>query len=145
MVAIASRCTCFHLRRAARRTSQLYDRELAAVGLSLNAYSILRRSAKPKQLGALADALGMDRTTLTRNLKPMLAAGWIEERRSASDARQKLVAVSAAGRRLLKRAEPHWRRAQDQIETLFGSDATAALHASLERLDQALRPHGDDE
>lgn len=132
------RCTCFYLRRAARRTTLVYDRELAQVGLSLNEYSILRRAGEPKQLGALADTLGMDRTTLTRNLKPMLAAGWIEERRG-EDARRKLVATSAAGRRLLKRALPHWQRAQAHIEALFGSDATTGLHASLRRLDQVLR------
>lgn len=140
---VASRCTCFHLRRATRRTTQVYDRELASVGLSLNEYSILRRAGEPRQLGVLADSLGMDRTTLTRNLKPMLEAGWIEERRSDSDARQKLIVVSAAGRRLLKRAEPHWRRAQARIESLFGTDDTAALHAALQRLDRALRAHGE--
>lgn len=134
-----SRCTCFLLRRAARRTSQVYDHALARVGLSLNEYSILRRAAQPRQLGALADSLGMDRSTLSRNLKPMLAAGWMEESRG-EDARQRLVAVSAAGRRLLRRALPHWQRAQARIEAGFGEDATTALHAELRRLDQVLHP-----
>jgi DNA-binding MarR family transcriptional regulator len=137
-----SSCTCFHLRRAARRTSLVYDRELARVGLSLNEYSILRRAGTPRQLGALADSLGMDRSTLSRNLKPMLAAGWIEQRRG-DDARQKLVAVSAPGRRLLRRAQPHWQRAQDRVEALYGRAATADLHITLARLDQVLRHAGD--
>ncbi|MFT3762389.1 MAG: MarR family winged helix-turn-helix transcriptional regulator [Pseudoxanthomonas sp.] len=140
---IASRCTCFHLRRAARRTTQVYDRELAKVGLSLNEYSILRRAGEPKQLGVLAEALGMDRTTLTRNLKPMIEAGWIQERRSENDARQKLIVASAAGRRLLKRALPHWRNAQDRIEALFGAEQTLALHDDLARLDRALNEPGE--
>lgn len=134
----ACRCTCFYLRRAARRTSLVYDRELALVGLSLNEYSILRRASEPKQLGTLAEHLGMDRTTLSRNLKPMLAAGWIVERRG-DDARQKWIVVSTAGQRLLKRALPHWQRAQDHIEALFGSVAATDLHTSLKRLDQVLR------
>lgn len=136
-----SSCTCFHLRRAARRTSQIYDRELAAVGLSLNEYSILRRALEPRQLGALAEMLGMDRTTLTRNLKPMLDAGWIGQRRGDNDARQKIFVATAAGKRLLKRAEPHWRRAQERIHELFGERQALSLHATLKRLDRAIQ-HG---
>ncbi|HBK45314.1 MAG TPA: MarR family transcriptional regulator [Xanthomonadaceae bacterium] len=138
----ACRCTCFYLRRAARRTSLVYDRELARVGLSLNEYSILRRAGEPKQLGALAENLGMDRSTLSRNLKPMLAAGWMQETRG-DDARQKVVAISAAGRRLLRRALPHWQRAQDRIEALYGSAATTGLHDTLRRLDHVLRNAGE--
>lgn len=135
--AIPCRCTCFLLRRAARRTSQVYDRELSAVGLSLNEYSILRRAGTAQQLGALAERLGMDRSTLSRNLKPMQAAGWIEQRRG-DDARQKLVVVSAAGRRLLKRALPHWERAQARIDALAGTTAIDALHRQLRQLERAL-------
>ncbi|HVK50402.1 MAG TPA: helix-turn-helix domain-containing protein, partial [Pseudoxanthomonas sp.] len=80
MAESSSPCTCFHLRRATRRVSQIYDRELAAVDLSLNEYSILRRTSEaPRALGDLADALGMDRSTLSRNLKPLLDEGWLLE------------------------------------------------------------------
>ncbi|APP81340.1 MarR family winged helix-turn-helix transcriptional regulator [Xanthomonas hortorum pv. vitians] len=132
-----SGCTCFHLRRAARRTSQLYDRALAPVGLSLNEYSILRRLDAAQSLGALAHTLGMDRTTLTRNLKPLLAAGWIKTQRG-EDARQKWLVLSRSGRGLLVRAFPHWQAAQRQLETLFGSASTDQLHATLALLDAAL-------
>ncbi|MCS3745246.1 MULTISPECIES: MarR family winged helix-turn-helix transcriptional regulator [unclassified Xanthomonas] len=132
-----SNCTCFHLRRAARRMSQLYDHALAPVGLSLNAYSILRRLDAAQSLGMLAQALGMDRTTLTRNLKPLLAAGWITTRRG-DDARQTWLILSRSGRGLLRRAQPHWLAAQQRIETLFGAAPTAQLHATLGRLDAVL-------
>ncbi|CAD0340836.1 MarR family winged helix-turn-helix transcriptional regulator [Xanthomonas hortorum] len=132
-----SGCTCFHLRRAARRTSQLYDHALAPVGLSLNEYSILRRLDAAQSLGALAHTLGMDRTTLTRNLKPLLAAGWIKTQRG-EDARQKWLVLSRSGRGLLVRARPHWLAAQEQLEALFGAAPTAQLHATLERLDALL-------
>ncbi|MCE4369957.1 MarR family winged helix-turn-helix transcriptional regulator [Xanthomonas hortorum] len=132
-----SGCTCFHLRRAARRTSQLYDRALAPVGLSLNEYSILRRLDAAQSLGALAHTLGMDRTTLTRNLKPLLAAGWIKTQRG-EDARQKWLVLSRSGRGLLVRARPHWLAAQERFEALFGATPTAQLHATLERLDDLL-------
>ncbi|HSX63307.1 MAG TPA: MarR family transcriptional regulator, partial [Pseudoxanthomonas sp.] len=93
-MAAASPCTCFHLRRASRLTTQLYDHELAAVGLSLNQYSILRRSERqPRRLGELADELGMDRTTLTRNLKPLLQAALLQQTRG-EDARQRLIGIT---------------------------------------------------
>ena len=138
-----SRCTCFCLRRAARRASQVYDRELAAVGLSVNEFSILRRAREPQALGALADLLGMDRTTLTRNLRPLLDAGWVEEHRSPGDARKKLVATSRSGRRLLDRAEPHWQRAEKRLGDAFGARQTAALRVDLERLSRVLRDGGE--
>jgi len=134
-----SRCTCFLLRRAARRTSQFYDRALAPLGLSLNEYSILRRAHEPTALGELAERVGMDRSTLSRNLRPMLAAGWIEQRRG-DDARRRVIAASAAGRQLLRRAEPLWQRAQTQLEDWAGADAVAALHSQLQQLEDALPP-----
>lgn len=136
-----SPCTCFHLRRATRRVTQIYDRELAAVALSLNQYTILRRSRQgPRALGELAEELGMDRTTLTRNLKPLLEAGLLDEARG-EDARQRLIALSDAGRARLAAAVPHWRRAQHLIDTSFGAEAVARLHLELDTLTERLRPH----
>ncbi|MCF7751091.1 MarR family winged helix-turn-helix transcriptional regulator [Bacillus subtilis subsp. subtilis] len=133
----ASPCTCFRLRRASRQLSQLYDSHLAPLGLSLNAYSILRRAPQPRQLGDLADALGMDRTTLTRNLKPLLQAGWLDQQRG-DDARQRLIVITPAGKAVLRRARPLWQRAQDQVEAAFGAAPTARLNALLDQLDHAL-------
>jgi len=138
MSALRSPCTCFHLRRATRRVTQIYDRELAAVDLSLNQYSILRRAGEsPRTLGSLAEELGMDRTTLTRSLKPLLAAGLLAETRG-EDARQRLLQLGDAGRARLQAARPHWQRAQRIIDEAFGSDAVARLHADLETLTERL-------
>lgn len=133
----SSPCTCFQLRRAARRVSQVYDRHLAAAELSLNAYSILRRSSQPRPLGELADALGMDRTTLTRNLKPLLEAGLLSAAPGV-DSRQRQVQISVAGKRRLQKAFPLWQQAQQEVETRFGSARTTTLNQQLEALTQAL-------
>lgn len=132
-------CTCFHLRRAARQVSQVYDRELAAVDLSLNEYSILRHARrKPCLMTALADSLGMQRTTLTRNLRPLVDAGWLQETRG-EDARQRVISITAAGLKRLAEAKPHWQRAQKRIDHLFGSAPAARLRADLDLLDRSLR------
>ncbi|KRG62523.1 MarR family transcriptional regulator [Stenotrophomonas humi] len=132
-----SPCTCFQLRRASRLTSQVYDRHLAAAELSLNAYSILRRAREPRPLGALAEALGMDRTTLTRNLKPLVAAGLLSSQ-PGEDPRQRQVHLTALGKRRLQKARPLWQQAQDEIETIFGGADVAALNQQLEALSLAL-------
>jgi len=83
----------------------------------------------------------MDRTTLSRNLKPLLAAGWLQEQRGP-DARQRLIVITARGSALLRRARPLWQRAQDQVEAAFGAMPTQRLNALLDQLDHAL-PTGD--
>ena len=133
----SSPCTCFQLRRATRRVSQLYDRHLAAADLSLNAYSILRRSSQPRPLGELADALGMDRTTLTRNLKPLLEAGLLSSTPGA-DSRQRQLLITAAGKRRLQKAFPLWQQAQQEVENVFGSARIADLNQQLEALTRSL-------
>ena len=72
-----SGCTCFKLRRLTRRVTAVYDRALAAAGIRVTQYSVLGhvRRLKGASISELADALDMDRTTLTRNLKPLLDSG----------------------------------------------------------------------
>ena len=135
----SSSCTCFRLRRAARQVSQVYDRELAAVDLSLNEYSILRHAQSgPRLLGELADALGMERTTLTRNLRPLLEAGWLLQAHG-EDARQRVVSITPRGIKRIESAKPYWQRAQARIESSFGKEATARLRDDLDLLVGALR------
>lgn len=139
--ATSSLCTCFRLRRASRRVTQVYDRELAAVSLSLNQYSILRRTERePRVLGGLAEELGMDRTTLTRNLSPLMDAGLLETVRG-KDARQRVIALTDEGRARLATAKPCWQRAQAVIDTMLGETGIQHLHGELDRLDGLLRQH----
>jgi DNA-binding MarR family transcriptional regulator len=139
-----SACTCFRLRRAARQVSQVYDRELAAVDLSLNEYSILRRAEpQPRTLGELAATAGMDRSTLTRNLQPLIDAGWLKETRG-EDARQRVIAITTAGRKRIAKAMPHWQSAQQRLEKQYGKQATLRLNTDLDALDQALNLPGAD-
>lgn len=133
----ASPCTCFRLRRAARQVSQLYDQALAGAGLSVNQYSILRHARTPRTLGDLAARLGMDRTTLTRNVEPLLRAGWLDESRG-DDPRQRVLSITGNGRQCLEKARPLWRRAQQHIDQLLGTGARERLHADLDALDAAL-------
>lgn len=130
-------CTCFRLRRAARQVSQLYDQALAPAGLSVNQYSILRHARDPHCLGDLAARLGMDRTTLTRNVQPLLQAGWLSEQRG-DDPRQRVLAITGHGRARLEQARPLWQQAQRRVGQLIGDATRQRLHGDLDALDAAL-------
>jgi len=124
-------CTCAALRRLSRLVSAIYDQHLQAVGLTTNQYSllvVLSRGAMP--LGQLARRAATDRTTLTRNLKPITVAGWVSIS-AGPDARQKVVGLTAAGTALLKAARPEWARAQALIEATLGRTAVADLHGAI--------------
>ena len=140
----SSVCTWFRLRGPSRRVTQVYDHELASAGLSLNQYSILRRTERePRVLGGLAEELGMDRTTLTRNLSPLMDAGLLETVRG-KDARQRVIALTEEGRVRLAAAKPLWHQAQSVIDTMLGEAAVQRLHGELDRLDSLLRQHLGD-
>lgn len=133
-------CTCFRLRKLTRAISRLYDQHLGTVGLKTTQYSVLAhasRAARP--VAEMADLLGLDRTTLTRNLKPLIEAGWITLE-NGSDSRQRIVTISAAGRAKVEQGYVAWRAAQDAFEQLMGRDAVRTLHAQLENTTVQLTP-----
>ena len=133
-------CTCFKLRKLTRAMSRLYDQHLARVGLKTTQYSVLVNAARAAlPVAALADILGMERTTLTRNLKPLTEAGWITLMPGA-DSRQRIVTISAAGRAKVDEAYVAWRRAQTEFETLMGRETVRALHLQLDTTMTQLAP-----
>ena len=136
-------CTCFRVRRLARRVTQIYDRTLAPCGLRTTQFSLLSRLAwnDGVAMGPLALSLDMDRTTLTRNLKPLLDAGLVTLVRSDSDARQREVRLTALGRKRQVDAKKLWRLAQDEINGTLGVSRTASLHRLFDGLIETLNEH----
>jgi DNA-binding MarR family transcriptional regulator len=126
-------CTCFRLRRTARQVTRIYDMHLQPVGLTLTQYSVLSNLALggPPSVNGMAEMLGMDRTTLTRTLKPLVAARLLALE-MGSDRRTKRIALTDLGRTTWERAKPLWRSAQDAIETKLGTAQVAALHQLLD-------------
>ncbi|MGQ0583845.1 MAG: MarR family winged helix-turn-helix transcriptional regulator [Reyranella sp.] len=127
-------CTCFRVRVAARRVTQIYSRHLASTGLKISQFSLLGFVAArgPVSITELSEMLSTDRTTLTRNLRPLLASGIIE-RAVAGDRRRHELIATAAGRALFKRALPLWSAAEQEVRTAMGTKLTADLHGALDR------------
>jgi len=126
-------CTVFRLRKLTRRVTQHYDARLASVGLRVTQYSLLSTLIHNPQMtmSDLAQKLEMDRTTLTRNLRPLESARYVETL-AGVDARTRVVAVTDKGRNIWNEARPLWRRAQNDVNTALGHQAVAELHASLD-------------
>ena len=82
-------------------------------------------------MSALARLMEMDRTTLTRNLKPLADAGFVDIAAGA-DARRRVVSATSRGREARARARGLWRRAQNEVNEALGAEQIAALHAALE-------------
>ena len=87
----------------------------------------------------LAELIVVDRTTLTRNLKPLEAKGWVETGRER-DERVRLIDVTAAGRAVVTEATPLWAKAQGQVTEALGATRLAGLIDGLGDLTQAMRP-----
>ncbi len=127
-------CNCTALRKATRRVSQLYDAALEPCGLRATQRAILNHIARAGSppVGELAGALVMDRGALTHNLKPLLRDGLVEIGVDPDDRRNRLIALTAAGRKKLAESEPLWRRAQEGFEAAFGVTKSASLRQALE-------------
>lgn len=134
-------CTGFALRRASRAITQTYNAALAPAGLKSTQFSVLgvAASAGPLPMTRMADILAMDRTTLTRNLKPLERAGWIEVS-PGRDQRERVVQATDAGRRTLEMATPLWRRAQREMHAALGDKTWQRLMADLDRVADAAAP-----
>jgi DNA-binding MarR family transcriptional regulator len=141
----AQGCTCAKLRRLNRRLTAVYDRELAAVGLRVTQFSLLaglrsETASAGVPLTELAGRMDMDRTTLTRGLRPLVEQGWAEMIASEHDARVRLVRLTAEGRALWQQARPHWKRAQNEVAATLGADQVARLHQLLDAATPLFRP-----
>lgn len=134
------KCTGATVRRLSRRMTSFYEQHLQRVGMTLSQYSLLAHlSEQPQSLLVLSRRMEMDRTTLTRNLKPLHAEGWIEEVRGG-DARQRLLVLTKSGERARRDAREAWRSAQLALEKQLGADFVADLHQQVDRALARLKP-----
>ena len=134
-----SGCTCLRARRVARALTQAYDHALEPAALTVNQFGLLAKLYGASQggrtgvrIGALAERLGMHPTTLNRDLKPLRAQGLVADATDASDRRARALVITVKGRARLRKAIPHWRRAQARLEGALGGELARALGDALD-------------
>jgi len=140
LAAALDSCACFQLRRASRAVTQLYDAALAPVGLRSTQFVMLAliRVEAPVRRDELAAQLGMERTTLVRNLKPLEAMGLLESVREPGE-RASRVRLTAAGRRKVAQAVPLWEQVQGAFTSQMGTSRWETLRRRLKDAASAAR------
>ena len=128
-------CLCDALRQASRAVTRVYDQEMRSVGLRTTQYALLAwlghaGEVRQRDLVALTH---LDETTLTRNLRPLIDAGWVAIS-VGDDRREKLVRQTAAGAAKLKQARPAWERAQERMRSRLPKGKWATLMVLLPQL-----------
>ena len=140
IIQVPAGCASFNLRRADRVVTQLYDEKLRPAGLKSTQFTLLTavRLHQPVTINCLAEGIVMDRTTLTRNLRPLEKEGMIAIA-PGRDRRVREVSLTGHGRATLDRAYPLWQEAQREVAERLGSERLARLIADLKATVAALR------
>ena len=135
---IAKTCVAVRLRLLNRVITSFYDEALRPLGLKVSQLNILIVTAKlglarPAQV---CEILQLDTSTLSRNVKPLQAHGWLEVV-PEEDARAQPFRLTAQGKRLIEKAGPAWHGAQSQATDLLGDEGIALLDRVAKKLRDA--------
>lgn len=135
--AYKSQCYCMNLRRAANAITDYYDKALKEIGISVSQYSLLVNLERMETASTseLAERVNLDRSTLVRNLKPLLEQEWILDY-AREGARSHKFAVSEKGRALLTQGKPLWDRAQEDVKNCLTEAETETLLRLLRKLQE---------
>jgi DNA-binding MarR family transcriptional regulator len=139
-------CTNLKLRQLTRRVGQYYDAEVGKTGLKITQYSLLSHVVKlgPIRAVDLAAIMRMSASTLSRNLQPLMASGWIEVN-AGDDARSRHISATPAGQAKRTEAQRKWRVAQEGINHILGVERVNALHALIDESLELLSPLEPDD
>jgi DNA-binding MarR family transcriptional regulator len=129
-------CLCLHLQRAARALARRFDDAFRPLGLTSGQYSLMMSLNRPEppSIGSVAALLAMDRTTLTAALKPLQRRALVLVMVDPDDRRSRRLKLTPAGRALLARAVPVWRRTHAEIERLLAPAGAERLRRDLHAL-----------
>ena len=132
-------CACANIRRAARAVTRLYDQELSGEGLEATQFTIVMALSRTGEIsqGTLGAFLGLDSTTLSRSLRPLLREGWIESR-MGDDRREKRLDLTPKGRRQYKELLPKWERAQERLRQAMTGESWDRMQRTLADVSNAV-------
>ena len=122
-------CRCFAVRKASRAVTQHYDRALRKTGIRVSQFNTLTvlTQTGPLPMQNLAEFMGLDRTSLTRNLQPPVRKRWIRIVLSEEDRRVRMVSITPAGIAALRKAVPAWRAAQASVDEVLKQSGLAVV------------------
>ena len=129
-------CLCLHAQRAARALARRFDEALRPLDLTNGQFSLLMSLNRPEPptLGSVANLLAMDRTTLTAALKVLTRRKLVKVAVDRQDKRSRRLTIAPAGRALLAKAFPIWKREHAAAEKDVAGASADALRAALKAL-----------
>jgi DNA-binding MarR family transcriptional regulator len=123
------------VRAASRVLARLYDEALRDLGIEMSQLPVLAaaaiRGTRGFMVSELARALVMDRTSVTRAVRPLARARLVRVARSPEDARSRIIFITRAGERALREAYPRWQQVTRRIREVFGPGRVDALSKEL--------------
>jgi len=138
-MAAMENCVCFNLRWVTRAVTQFYDSEMRRHGIRTTQGTILLalKARESWNMAELSDWLGMDRTTLVRNLRPLQRDGFVNV---GGGGRGNLVelTITAKGRKQIEKLTPAWKSAQSAVVKTLGEKRWSAILTDLETAALAL-------
>ncbi|HEX6644671.1 MAG TPA: MarR family winged helix-turn-helix transcriptional regulator [Gemmatimonadales bacterium] len=142
---MAADCLCFRARRISRTITRMYDDALRPLGLRATQLTLLNAielvgAGSGAAMGPLAAVLAMDATTLSRNLRPLVARRWVRLAPAPGDARSRLARLTPAGERMIAEALPVWTAAHEQVVSTLGSEAAGGLRALFDATSAPAEP-----
>lgn len=142
---MSEQCVARGVRRLERSVTQLYDEILRPSGLRATQLSLLTaiRQQQPVPVKKLAGGMGMDRTTLTRNLSVLERDGLIKIKPTAADRRSKAIELTAKGNRRWVEAYPHWEKAQQRLGEILGRAHKQELIMGVSTAADAIRAENE--
>lgn len=129
---LLSECALFDIQRASRVVASLYNAHLRGAGITVTQWSLLRniRFLQPVGVSRLADALAMERTSVTRLVEPLIDLGYVRSS-AGDDKRVRNLEVTARGLAKLRSGEKHWRAAQRELMQTLGAGNWRAMRDSM--------------
>jgi len=133
---VGRECLCLPIQRASRTIGRHYDEALRPLDLNNWQFTLLMSLNKTPSptMNELANSLGMDRTTVTANLKPLERRGYVEIRRDETDGRAKRIALTPEGESVLRQAFNYWEVANAAVAKVLTPESQAALRGALQSL-----------
>lgn len=130
---VTGHCVAGRVLRAARLITRHYDDALRPTGLTITQFGLLHVIGRyePESISRVAELMNLDRTSLSRNLKPLEKAGFVHRGNEGSQ-RKRRVLLTTLGLKKLEEARPYWKAAQARMEDVLGEP-------HLENLTLALR------
>ncbi len=126
---IASECLAVRIRLLNRTVTNIFDDALRPLGVKVSQLNVLMVVAKlgPISPGHVARRLNMEKSTLSRNVDRMRAHHWLKVSEGDSG-RKQILEIGPAGRRLIDKSLPFWKKAQAQTEALLGQQGARSIH-----------------